>query len=673
MKRDELPSGPLRLRLTPGAKLYATGDGLLAQTSRAQKVDLGSRAFEEEFVSLLRAGGDLSPLSRRYSEASVSRAIAALKDAGVVTDAVRCVVADLLPCEGHLPPPVGVELIGSPDALARGDVLGVVAHMADERIRPYLVQARALQIPALVAWIDPTSIAIGLDDGLTRPCLQCALLFDSRFRTARLSEAADAAIHAAVLSGRFCEAESGAVENLARSLLHAVLRPGAARPRAGEALTLEVRDWALSRERYPPHPSCECTGQPAEAERAPRFDNWVLARGRRFTPVLCVDPGSKTRPARTFFRRSRSPWPSTRDDFGIASATGEDATVRAFAEGVERFCMLHARPDVRRAAAAELKDPALDEALIRSVLFRPDERAAAAFRLPDYSPELPLDWSWASNTRTGARSLVPTSLIGRPSAGSTRLVDTTSNGYAAHTDRERAVELAVLEVIERDAVLRAWYLSQPLVAIEAADIPLAGHDGVDVRAFLVTQEIDLPVVLMVARLSDGGLRACAAAALDFETAWTKAVSELIASLQALDAKPRPSEIADLRDAAQRNGPVEHLRYYRDPARAEPALSALWSPSKRAERLSLLQRWPAVAPAVRLPQLIAALERAGMDAWIVDRSLPEVFGAGWHVVRALVPGTVEVSWGDAYRRLATPRITSELQKGASLNPLPHPIA
>ena len=75
----------------------------------------------------------------------------------------------------------------------------------------------------------------------------------------------------------------------------------------------------------------------------------------------------------------------------------------------------------------------------------------------------------------------------------------------------------------------------------------------------------------------------------------------------------------------------------------------------------------------MEKVLAATERAQLDTWLIDRSLSAVFGAGWHVIRAVIPGTVEVSWGQAYRRLASPRLKQAWAAGGSLNPLPHPVA
>lgn len=68
----------------------------------------------------------------------------------------------------------------------------------------------------------------------------------------------------------------------------------------------------------------------------------------------------------------------------------------------------------------------------------------------------------------------------------------------------------------------------------------------------------------------------------------------------------------------------------------------------------------------------ALARAGLRLWLVDSSLPTVFGSAWTVQRAVVPGLVELSYGQAYRRLASARVARWLGEGHVVTSTPHPL-
>lgn len=657
------PPTPRRRTYQPalGARLFATEDGVLAllPSARSLKIDLGSRPFETELLEALNAGADLSALCARYPAASVDKAIAALERSGVISTLTPVQWVDLIP----LAKTTDFDEPSQPEKLADAAVLLLSARLGDSALEPWLTQARTRHLPALLAWTTGTSVTVGYDDGRSRPCLRCALLYDVLLPD----------VFPGVLEGQSFRATASAPSDgaaLARSLLSMLVQSGAERPSPGRALVVNTQRWTTTWERYGPHPSCRCVGEAVPLERNPAIAGWPDAAARRFSPLICVDEGADGRPARVLFRRSRSPWAKAAADYGIASAGGERAALRAFGEGVERFCMLHAPPDVPNVPATKLGATAFDEATLRGMMFRPEERSLPGFRLPEYTEQLALDWSWATHASSGERKAVPTCLVGRAAAGTPCLIDTTSNGYAAHTERDKAVALAVLEVIERDAVLLWWYASLGAPRIIGWSHPPGW--GAETRAFLMTRDVDLPVVMLVSRLPSGALRLTSAAATTFRSAWSKAESEMDSGLWTLKRNTAAVASKNLSDAAAHHGPSDHLDYYLDPANARPLAERLWSSPVELEADRLVARWgPGTGDEVET--VVAATERAQLDTWLVDRSLPAVFGAGWHVVRAFIPGTIEVSWGQAYRRLASPRLKHAWAAGGSLNPLPHPVA
>ena len=83
------------------------------------------------------------------------------------------------------------------------------------------------------------------------------------------------------------------------------------------------------------------------------------------------------------------------------------------------------------------------------------------------------------------------------------------------------------------------------------------------------------------------------------------------------------------------------------------------------------RWPATDQS--LTPVLEALERRNLDPWIVDRAIPQLFGPHWRVVRALIPGCTELSWGMKFRRLRSVRIGEALASGERLHECVHPLA
>jgi ribosomal protein S12 methylthiotransferase accessory factor len=86
--------------------------------------------------------------------------------------------------------------------------------------------------------------------------------------------------------------------------------------------------------------------------------------------------------------------------------------------------------------------------------------------------------------------------------------------------------------------------------------------------------------------------------------------------------------------------------------------------------------------MQLRRALRALQQRGLDAIVVDVTLPEVLQAGLRVVRVIVPGLIPLTFGHRYaakggQRLYTVPVTlGYAGRGlaeADLNPAPHPFA
>jgi ribosomal protein S12 methylthiotransferase accessory factor len=344
--------------------------------------------------------------------------------------------------------------------------------------------------------------------------------------------------------------------------------------------------------------------------------------------------------------------------FGVGVAAGAGAEQRALAEGIERFCMLHPPVAIRSSAARDLPSAACSAEAIRSLLFVDSAYAQPGFRFVSFDESTELSWSDARRLSDGQLGLVPTTLVGRPPASSRRLVDATSNGYAAHLDRSLAVEHAILELIERDALLLSWFAGNRIARVR--DAP----ERKGAATYLVSTDVNLPVVLLSVDSPRGGLRFGSAAGPTFEEACERAAREL-EMVASAEPQPRP---VDLDDPSARIRPSDHAAHYADPMHRGP-LDAYFASASQIGVDQLYARWPA-AGGSRPSRTLEALADSGLEAWIVDASRPELFG-DWHVVRALIPGLVEAAWGNAYQRIASSRAQRVLA-GRPVNTAPHPF-
>jgi thiazole/oxazole-forming peptide maturase SagD family component len=614
---------------------------------------LGNRELERDFLRTLDAAGDVDALASCYPRRSVDEAVEALRHHGIIERVNQTLVLDL-----HRQPdtPASSLLGAEPWSF---ETVSVSAPLGAPALGALLSTLRERKVPVLAAWTSGTSVVLGADDGRAAPCLRCALTFDAELRE----------VAPGVLEGRPIEFETRAsAAQLANALLATLSRPGAVRPAPGRARVVDASDLTARWEEYPRHPGCSC-GLELPDTPTPVYESWEVAEARRFSPLICLERSAGVRPARVLFRRTLALRQCSSGDYGIASAAGENADVRAYAEGIERYCMLHCPPEVVDVPARELST-AFDEGAIRGSLFSPEAYARAGFRHRPFDSGLALDWSWASHVTAGERSarrLLPTSMIGAPRAGSPRLVDASTSGYAAHTHRDTAIALAALEVIERDAVLLWWHGRGNLLCIDGERLPPAWR--ATVTGYLVTQDVDLPIVMLTARLPSGGCRLTSAAATTFDEAWSKAVAEMEAALWTLERHGARSLAEPLETAAARHGPSEHLAFFLRSENAERIFARLaGAPEVPARQLQA--RWPGGCEA--LPAIGGALSAAGLDAWVVDRSLPRLFGPQWTVARVFIPDSLEVAWGAAYPRLNSPRFARTLA-GRAAELFPHPIA
>lgn len=611
-----------RVQLAPGVALFATDRGLVARTpARWFRIDLGDRAYERDVIGLLRDAALLDDDPR------APRAIRALQQhALVVRSETEAALPERLDSSGP-----HVVVCGAPDDAELG-----------ARVRA-LIEG---DVPFIVAWIDERGVAMARHEPSRRGCPLCAWHSDSalaRYATDQgsLADAPRAYGGARALFAR------------ASARLAAPLESG----------HVWIHDAIRGEDRVEPivaTPSCGCATRGAAAQ-APRAD-WSSLSRARYAAVWPMDTATSARAARVVFRRSRAPWKADASALGVALAAGDDAELRALAEAIERYCFLHAPPHRRHESGRQLGDTALDPVSVQSLLYRDEEYERIGFRFGRYDRDAPQDWCLARRIVDERGAYVPASVVGRAPQGSLQLVDATSNGYAAHLDRDLAVERALLEVIERDAVLLQWYA--PQIAALRLDVDLSLPRS---SALLVTQDIDVPVVLAIGLQPDGSLRCGCAADATIDAALERAKGELAV---ALAGRPLSGAKRDgLRDPSRRFEPDDHLHWYsgeRGRAVFEDLTRAV-----EVDLATLRKRWP--RPPSTLAAIVAALSARSMDAWIVDRSLPEVFGREWHVVRALVPGTVELSWGLPYRRLASPRVQQRLAAGTTLSSTPHPLA
>ena len=376
----------------------------------------------------------------------------------------------------------------------------------------------------------------------------------------------------------------------------------------------------------------------------------------------------------------------------------------AFLEGLERYAGTHRRtpgdlPVASYDSLAERGEAALDPR--DCGLYAPETYRDDPMVRP-FDPALPIPWVRGHSLRTGRPVLVPARLAYYSAGtGADSFVFECSNGCAIGGSLEEAILFGLLELIERDSFLLAWYGNAPLAAIDlgSVDSPVvramtdrAALCGYDVRVYDNRVDLPVPVVTGLAVRRDGGrgtFAFAAGAALDPLTALESAISEILTYLPHLPRQvaERPAELAAM---AEDFGLVKrlpdhaalfglprmrpHVRGYLEP----PAVRTFGETYERWER----ERPRGLDLRADVEWLRDQLAGAGFDVIVVDQTTPEQRRSGLRTVSTIVPGLLPIDFGWARQRALTmPRLrTAQRRAGLRADDLreeeirrvPHPF-
>jgi ribosomal protein S12 methylthiotransferase accessory factor len=375
-------------------------------------------------------------------------------------------------------------------------------------------------------------------------------------------------------------------------------------------------------------------------------------------------------------------------------------------EGLERYAGQYPRAkradvfDTLRNLGADALDPrACGE-------YAPEFYAAHRDSYEPFHEDLQTHWTWGYSLRDERPVLVPEQLVfyldRRPYK---KFVQECSNGCASGSCIEEAVLHGLLELIERDAFLLAWFggAHLPEIDLDGLDDPgthfmidRVAREGYSMR--LLDMRIDLPVpaVLAVAERRDGrpgtlvfgagagfepaeAIRAATAETASYVSGFDERVTSRIDQLTAMtadyDLVHELSHHSGLYGLPQMAGHADFL--LADPAlRAPGELYAGWL-RDRPTGLDL-------ADDVRF--LVDRLGRLGSDVIVVDQTCPEQESVGITTVSVIAPGLIPIDFGwQRQRVLRHPRLhdflagrLSHVQPAGAgfgptgLNARPHPF-
>lgn len=348
---------------------------------------------------------------------------------------------------------------------------------------------------------------------------------------------------------------------------------------------------------------------------------------------------------------------------GGTSLDDDQARAAALGEAVERMSACAPRATAMPVApyddvVAHAVDPAAWD------LFDPATREQAAFPFARVSPADPISWTWGSSLTRQRPVLVPASRVFLAFGERTpadRADHPVVSGFATGNTHAEAATAALLETIERDALMIAWVnrLSPPRLALDRSSPGPVGayaaafeDAGVELRCLLLALDLGAPVVVAMARGArprDRSLVLAAAAGLDPASACVRALAELAAN------RRHVRHMAALASAHREAVPVprHERRGADDPPSAGAAQLEDWWDAR--ETVSIGDVHAPIPAAAALHRLVCSIAAAGLETVIVDLTLPEIRDLGVCVAKAIVPGSYPLMLDDRWPHLGGPRL------------------
>lgn len=355
----------------------------------------------------------------------------------------------------------------------------------------------------------------------------------------------------------------------------------------------------------------------------------------------------------------------------------EKALARALGEGFERYAASIPVSESRvfRRSISDLKSA--NTRFLHPHTF--NVWTAFQYRIPTFrikppSSDTNLLWTTGMNLTSGEPFLIPLDLciFRKPQAPS---YDLTTSGLASEESLENATLNALLELIERDSLMRHWWLKKPFkkIYLEEGQELLRSRLGYlsEFISFYHGENLfNLPCIFARWRKPDDPSVAfllAGACDLNIEKAIDRALCELLLHLASRWARAEPARSMGQEFDREILSFQDHRDFYLYEANAK-TIDSYFSGSDQVEGQTFSE-----SRICGLNDLVRQLEIAGKNAYVVDLTPRELKALGIRCVRVLSPDFVPINSAHVYRPWGHPAIggpvTFELE---NLQHLPHPF-
>lgn len=395
----------------------------------------------------------------------------------------------------------------------------------------------------------------------------------------------------------------------------------------------------------------------------------------RFGPITRVVRQPRPEPAPAGFTafsadvadtRAFTRWQADPFAFGASLVSPDAARAAAIGEAVERYCGNAVPPDLPQHSYQELRDsgtPALDPADV--ILYSDRQYSRPGFPFIRFIPDLRVRWTTGHEFGSGDPVLIPASLVYLNYHHARYAAEPRTNfmimpGIAAGNTIEQAINGALAEVIERDAVTTWWQRGTGTTGVDTEPdgfpetlLATPHHTRTpDYRVFVIPSDLGIPAIGALLDDHDTGVVTMGSAChrqprIAAAKALTEAIQLRSFSIDLTDTTSRTwrgftaghrnaNVLAPFRadrayldhqpaDFSRAIDFATHAQLYLDP-RMRPYLRRILEPDGHG-------RLPSTCSTTLADHVI----RQGYRILVVELTTSDIAPAGIHVVRVLVPG------------------------------------
>ncbi|MFC0252244.1 YcaO-like family protein [Massilia consociata] len=320
------------------------------------------------------------------------------------------------------------------------------------------------------------------------------------------------------------------------------------------------------------------------------------------------------------------------------------------------------------------------------VLGLSEDVCAAAF--PDFTEVRRMPWLPCTLEHSGEEALIPVQMVNYLLPTDVPVgFNTNSSGCALGNCRDEAALFAALEVIERDALLLTWYSKSapPRIVLDSISdqttrelLMLLDLCGYEVRCFDVTVEFEVPSVMAVLLGREAGNLAVFVTAASHPSpvlALRSALAEAKSLIRTAERNFRRRQAALAAAQADHSvlGEDNQLLYYAHREHLHH-FDFLLAAQESLGYDDYLATYPFAAqrPAEAYRALKERMRALGYPLLVCDNTVPMMRPFGLSSVRAFIPGTINMVFGDHPIHLPQGRLARAAASRPWVRDVPVPV-